>query len=264
MLLKMSLRLLRISSSLPSLPEKTLSLLKWVLDSKGFSLKTLDRSEFSAIQKKTEHVTEVPAPHFIFEVIPSEANDNKFQQLRQDRDVFCAYHGSRVENFHSILHNGLAAHMNKISMFGEGTYLSGELAVSMTYSPTGLAWNNSELGSKLGCIAVCEMIDDPSVRCQAVQGSENGTSKSRARVQDSMAGDVPDKYYVVRNNEMIRVKYLLLYAEKTQSHATVLGKVSWFHRNKFAVMMAVYVLLLLAIGLANSKSFQFQMRKMFK
>lgn len=55
-------------------------------------------------------------------------------------------------------------------MFGEGTYLSGELAVSMTYSPTGLTWDCSELGNKLGCVAVCEMIDDSSVKCQEKTG----------------------------------------------------------------------------------------------
>ena len=52
------------------------------------------------------------------------------------------------------------------SVFGEGTYLSGELSVSMIYSPSGQAWNHSELGNKLSCVAVCEMIDDPSVKCQ--------------------------------------------------------------------------------------------------
>ena len=30
-----------------------------------------------------------------------------------------------------------------------------------------------------------------------------------------MAGDVPDKYYVVQNNEVIRIKYLLVYVQKS-------------------------------------------------
>ena len=51
-------------------------------------------------------------------------------------------------------------------MFGEGTYLSGELSVSMIYSPSGQAWDHSDIGNKLSCVAVCEMIDDPSVKCQ--------------------------------------------------------------------------------------------------
>ena len=55
---------------------------------------------------------------------------------------------------------------SKISVFGEGTYLSGELSVSMIYSPSGQAWDHSDIGNKLSCVAVCEMIDDPSVKCQ--------------------------------------------------------------------------------------------------
>ena len=37
---------------------------------------------------------------------------------------------------------------------------------------------------------------------------------SRARVAGSMGGDVPEKYYVVQNNEMVRVKYVLVYTSR--------------------------------------------------
>jgi len=37
---------------------------------------------------------------------------------------------------------------------------------------------------------------------------------SRARIAGSMGGDVPEKYYVVQNNEMVRVKYMLVYTSK--------------------------------------------------
>lgn len=52
------------------------------------------------------------------------------------------------------------------SLFGEGTYLSGELSVSMPYAPTGKSWEKSSLGDRLSVIAVAEIIDDPSVKCQ--------------------------------------------------------------------------------------------------
>ena len=39
--------------------------------------------------------------------------------------------------------------------------------------------------------------------------------RSRALVPNSMAGEVPEKYYVIRNNEVVKVKYLLIYADKT-------------------------------------------------
>lgn len=37
---------------------------------------------------------------------------------------------------------------------------------------------------------------------------------SRARIAGSEGGDVPEKYYVVQNNDMVRVKYLLVYTSK--------------------------------------------------
>ena len=52
------------------------------------------------------------------------------------------------------------------ALFGEGTYLSAELSVCLNYAPTGKAWDKSLLGQKLSCVAVCEIIDDPSVKCQ--------------------------------------------------------------------------------------------------
>jgi poly[ADP-ribose] polymerase 16 len=39
-------------------------------------------------------------------------------------------------------------------------------------------------------------------------------SRSRSLVSGSVGGEVPEKYYVVRNNEVMRLKYLLVYAEK--------------------------------------------------
>lgn len=39
----------------------------------------------------------------------------KFEKTRAGRDLFYAFHGSRLENFHSIIHNGLHCHLNKVS-----------------------------------------------------------------------------------------------------------------------------------------------------
>ncbi len=62
-------------------------------------------------------------------------------------------------------------HLFQNALFGEGVYLSGELSVSMPYAPTGTGWKKSHLGSMLSCVAVCEIIDDPSVKCQ-IKGKE--------------------------------------------------------------------------------------------
>lgn len=38
--------------------------------------------------------------------------------------------------------------------------------------------------------------------------------RSRARIRHSEGGDVPPKYFVVTNNQLLRVKYLLVYSQK--------------------------------------------------
>lgn len=65
---------------------------------------------------KTGHVTSVPEPSFVFEVLHGQTTEQKFESLLNGRKLMYAYHGSRIENFHSILHSGLANHMNKVSM----------------------------------------------------------------------------------------------------------------------------------------------------
>ena len=48
--------------------------------------------------------------------------------------------------------------------------------------------------------------------------TDNEESRNRARAAESQAGDVPERYYVVENNEMVRVKYLLVYSKATNGH----------------------------------------------
>ncbi|KAL3866472.1 hypothetical protein ACJMK2_043767 [Sinanodonta woodiana] len=251
-----------------SFSEQTVNLMKWVLDSKSFTLKTLDKAQFQEVRQKTGDTGDAPVPNYIFEVMPSDSAQEKFEQVRRGRKVLYGYHGSRCENFYSILHNGLASHMNKISVFGEGTYLSSELSVSLLYSPMGLGWDLSLIGDKLSCVAVCEMIDDPAVKCQQKLASENGgaqSGKSRANARNSEGGEVPEKYYVVQNNDVIRVKYLLVYAHKSPvKRSDKFLQPAWLHKHRFAVMMVVYFLILCVIGMISSDSFQQQVRKYWR
>ena len=55
-------------------------------------------------------------PQHIFEVVYSADANYKFDQLELLHGKILSYHGSRVENFHSIIHNGLLGHMNKVSI----------------------------------------------------------------------------------------------------------------------------------------------------
>jgi len=53
---------------------------------------------------------------------------------------------------------------------------------------------------------------------QSEKGSAVVAARARANAGPSEGGDVPEKYYVVQNNEVIRVKYLLVYGQKTSTH----------------------------------------------
>ena len=55
------------------------------------------------------------APSHIYELKYSETSNARFAELRGNLETLYGYHGSRVENFYSILHNGLHAHLNKVN-----------------------------------------------------------------------------------------------------------------------------------------------------
>lgn len=46
-----------------------------------------------------------------------------------------------------------------------------------------------------------------------VSDSES-VDRQRLRARNSEGGEVPEKYFVVTNNELLRVKYLLVYSQR--------------------------------------------------
>ena len=58
--------------------------------------------------------TDSEHPQFIFELDYSDEQETKFLSIAGSHGVLLAYHGSSVENFHSILHNGLLNLFNKV------------------------------------------------------------------------------------------------------------------------------------------------------
>ncbi|RUS76477.1 hypothetical protein EGW08_015761 [Elysia chlorotica] len=236
------------------IPADCHKLLSWVFQKPKFQFHLQKNKEcFKKVRQLTGQVMDAPEPTFIFEVVYDSQEERKFEARRGSRKSLFAYHGSRFDNFYSILHNGLNGHLNKVAAFGEGTYLSSELSVSLLYSQAGEAWSKSCLGAKLACVAVCEMIDEPSVKCQIKEGS---TPVQKRRAQASSTTDaVPEKYYVVQNNDAVRVKYLLVYKDHGSAAVTP-GKstpYSWIQQNKFPFLMLAYFVVLIAIGLANSR-----------
>ncbi|XP_061078130.1 protein mono-ADP-ribosyltransferase PARP16 isoform X2 [Conger conger] len=227
-----------------------------------------DSKDFDALFTRIRELTECegaspPVPDFLFELEYCEQMNARFEKTRGERDLLYAFHGSRLENFHSIIHNGLHCHLNKTSLFGEGTYLTSDLSMAVLYSPHGNGWRESLLGPLLSCIAVCEVIDHPDVKCQVKRKDSEGIDRHRARARNSEGGEVPQKYFVVTNNQLLRVKYLLVYSRKQHRTRHTQGT-SWLVRNHFAIMMSLYLLLLILIGAFNSTTFQSFWHRLFR
>ncbi|XP_072202091.1 protein mono-ADP-ribosyltransferase PARP16 [Excalfactoria chinensis] len=248
--------------AVPSAEKRTWDLFSWILSAKTFTIQSIRKQEYEKIQELTGMSgAAVPAPDFLFEVTYCDQMNAKFAETRGEQDLIYAFHGSRLENFHSILHNGLHCHLNRTSLFGEGTYLTSDLSLALLYSPHGLGWQRSTLGSILSCVAVCEIIDHPDVKCQVKKKDSEEIDRKRARVKNSEGGDVPQKYFVVTNNQLLRVKYLLVYSQK--QHRRPSGQSSWFSTHRFAIAMMLYLLLLMVIGASKSPAFLYYWHRMF-
>nr|XP_020667814.1 mono [ADP-ribose] polymerase PARP16 [Pogona vitticeps]XP_020667815.1 mono [ADP-ribose] polymerase PARP16 [Pogona vitticeps] len=195
--------------------QRAWELLWWVLSFKALRIQSTSKKEYTRIQELTGAPSvPVPAPDFLFEIIYFNQMNATFEETKAGRDLIYASHGSNLESFHSIVHNGLQCHLNRTSLFGEGTYLTSDLSLALLYSPHGLGWQRSIMGPLLSCVAVCEIIDHPDVKCQVQKKDSKEIDKKRARVKNSEGGDVPQRYFVVTNSQLIRVKYLLVYSQK--------------------------------------------------
>lgn len=139
-----------------------------------------------------------PKPTHIFEVStsPNSVAEEKFRSYLNDSPTLFAYHGSKLESFHSILNYGLQQHLCKVNnrfrafyfvfifdreqilyyfqnaLYGEGIYLSSELHVSLMFSPTGHGWNRSQCGTRVSMLAICEFVDHPKHLHYDTKGEE--------------------------------------------------------------------------------------------
>lgn len=241
-----------------------LALTHWILSSKSFAIKTLEKEEYAQLCNLTKNDgLSGPAPDFLFEVNYNDQLNARFEKTKAGYETFYAFHGSRLENFHSIIHNGLHCHLNKNSVFGEGTYLTSDLSMAVLYSPHSSGWRESLLGPLLSCVALCEVIDHPGVKCQVKKKDSEIIDRQRSRAKNSEGGDVPQKYFVVTNNQLLRVKYLLVYSQKRHLSRKSRSS-SWLHRHHFVIMMSLYLLLLILIGAFNSSSFVSFWNKLFR
>ncbi|XP_055317706.1 protein mono-ADP-ribosyltransferase PARP16 [Sitodiplosis mosellana] len=233
--------------------DETIGLLYWCLISvKEPILKSINRTNFDSVLKKVISVVPGPRPTHIFEVCTSSDSiaEEKFRSHQTNNPTTFGYHGSKLESFHSILNYGLQQHLCKTALYGEGIYLSSELSVSLMFSSTNIGWENSRCGRRSSCLAICEFVNHPiHLKCHTKEKSNpNG---------------VPDKYFVITNNEIVRVRYLIVYGSEMKaarnsrltecSNMSEYAMVKWIHRHKWIAAMITYAAILLIIGASNSR-----------
>ncbi|XP_021958202.1 protein mono-ADP-ribosyltransferase PARP16 isoform X2 [Folsomia candida] len=143
-------------------------------------------------------------PFLLFKVTPSVPKTS-FDAEKVTHGSFFAYHGSPLENFHSIIHRGLKNELNIRKAYGHGTYLSSTLKVSKGYSTGSEAWGHSALMTPhvdvglellrkehLQCVAIVEVVNHPNLKKHKVGG--DGTH-----------------YYVVEKDEWLQLSHLIVY-----------------------------------------------------
>jgi len=138
------------------------SLLQWII--------TSNRSH--VVKMNTDkQIKSMVTPHQYLLLSAPPEKEAKFRQLKEQHGSVFAFHGSSIENWHSILRQGLKnASGTKLQMngaaYGSGIYLSPHAATSFGYcrmyntnSTTSSGGNRFLDSTNMNCIAICEVIN---------------------------------------------------------------------------------------------------------
>ena len=108
---------------------------------------------------------------------------------------------------------------------------------------------------------VLQVLDHPDVKLYS-------DDTNRGRIEGSEGGRVPDKYMVIRNNDLVNIRYILVYKHGLNPRPAV-GQPrssSWvsaqLYQHRMVLFHLAYILLLAAIGLCNSTWIQRWLRKL--
>uniref|UniRef100_A0AAZ3RFH9 Poly [ADP-ribose] polymerase n=1 Tax=Oncorhynchus tshawytscha TaxID=74940 RepID=A0AAZ3RFH9_ONCTS len=114
-------------------------------------------------------------PHQFLLLSSPPAKESNFRAAKNLFGSTFAFHGSHIENWHSILRNGLVVASNTRlqlhgAIYGSGIYISPMSSISFGYSGTQKTYRNFKgqqpqfLQSRnLKCIALCEVITSPDL-----------------------------------------------------------------------------------------------------
>jgi len=141
--------------------EHAYSVLQWII--------TSNRSHVVKMQHDKQIKSMVTPHQYLLLSAPPE-KEAKFRHLREQFGSCFAFHGSSIENWHSILRQGLKnASGTKLQMngaaYGSGIYLSPHAATSFGYCrfygtvPVNQGGNRFLDSTNMSCIAICEVIN---------------------------------------------------------------------------------------------------------
>jgi len=137
-------------------------LLQWLINS--------NRSHIVQLSEGRHIKSMVTKNQYLLLSAPPE-KEHRFRELKSQHGSTFAFHGSSIENWHSILRKGLVnASGSKLQVngaaYGAGIYLSPDAAVSFGYSRMHATTTNTKTGGNrflnadnINCIAICEVID---------------------------------------------------------------------------------------------------------
>ncbi|CAB4059039.1 PARP16 [Lepeophtheirus salmonis] len=231
-------------------------LLHWILleHPTGLKLSIVDEEEeINKVLRLAGHeIVESLRPTHIFKVFTNKSARLESQYNGKLNGDIYGYHGSKLQNFYSILSNGLQQHRNEVSLFGQGIYLSTDLNVVQYFSGSSTNWNKSILGAQSNCVLLCECYDHPDVKMSS-------SDPSRGFIEGSEGGRVPDKYIVVRSNDLIINKYLFVYSRGNSKFQITRpnksdGFLTWIFSHKVALLFISYALILFAIGFSKTNA----------
>jgi hypothetical protein len=222
-------------------------LLSFIVDVEYYDEMTLSLVSLQQFSRETAGIdstkhADSSHPNYIIKVEYGEEHraTKTFTNLKSQYGTVLGYHGSPLENFHSIVRNGLDATFGKeTSLFGEGIYLSANRDVAFSFlKPGPNRYAHSLLGPRVGCIVCAEVACKPRVVRQS-----NG-AKSSGGITIEGDDNLPPGYIVAEDNDCVQIKYILIYnnfAVQTRS------------KNYVCLVIAVlYVFLLVVLWLMKS------------
>lgn len=91
-------------------------MLFWVLVKLGNpTIQSIKRDKHDLVLNQVDLSTEAAMPNLIFEVSNNGFAEIRWKELAEGQKTFFAFHGSKLENFYSIINYGLQQHMCQVS-----------------------------------------------------------------------------------------------------------------------------------------------------